>query len=181
MLVPQLRISFSVLQLATCGSVVVCFLDESLAMTLRNCRDILAELASIGHLPLPTDGTPTSSQPFTLYPRYDGRLPSVKDASHMSPGLYQSVGRHQPSFTGGAGGDSGTSPMELSPFAPKPTSETWFPPDDPYAEMSTDPAQASRELGEMMSLIDSDTISMWTNTPLGVECVSLAFLVLDGR
>ncbi|KAJ7926737.1 fungal-specific transcription factor domain-containing protein [Mycena leptocephala] len=131
--------------------------------------DILAELASIGHLSLPTNGIPTSSQPFTLYPRYDGRLPSVKDASHMSPGLYQSVGRHQPSFTGGAGGDSGTSPMEPSPFAPKPTSETWFPPDDPYAEMSTDPSQASRELGEMMSLIDSDTISMWTNTPLGVE------------
>jgi hypothetical protein len=69
--------------------------------------------------------------------------------------------------------------MEPSPFAPTPAPET-FPPDDPYAEMSTDSAQASRELG-MMSLIDSDTITMWTNTPLGVECVSLAFLVLDGR
>ncbi|KAJ7842884.1 hypothetical protein B0H13DRAFT_2413244 [Mycena leptocephala] len=107
--------------------------------------DILAELASISQLPLPTNGTP--------------------DASHMFPGLYQPDDRHPSVHTSGAG----TSPMDPSPFAPTPASETWFPPDDPYAEMSTDPARASCELGEMMSLIDSDTISMWTNTPVGIE------------
>jgi hypothetical protein len=139
-------------------------------MTLRNRRDILAELAAVGQLPL---STPASSQ---LLTRYDGTLSSAKDASHMSPSLYQTVNRHPSSFTGGAGSDSGTSPMEPSPFAPTPASETWFPPDASYAEMSTDPAQASRELGEMLNLIDSDTISMWANAPVGVQCVSLAFL-----
>ncbi|KAJ7232266.1 hypothetical protein C8J57DRAFT_1533191 [Mycena rebaudengoi] len=107
--------------------------------------DILAELASIGQLPPPTNGTP--------------------DASHMFPGVYQPDDRHPSAYTSGAG----TSPMDPSPFAPTPASETWFLPDDPYAEMSTDPARESCELGEMMSLIDSDTISMWTNTPIGVE------------
>jgi hypothetical protein len=37
--------------------------------------------------------------------------------------------------------------------------------------MYTDPAQASRELGDMMNLIDNDTIAMWTNAPMGLECV----------
>ncbi|KAJ7840105.1 hypothetical protein B0H14DRAFT_3696877 [Mycena olivaceomarginata] len=110
---------------------------------------ILAELASIGQLPLPTNGTP--------------------DASHMFPGVYQPDDRHPSADISGAGNNSGTLPMDPSPFAPTPASETWFPPDDPYADISTDPAQASRELEEMMSLIDSDTISMWTNTPVGVE------------
>ncbi|KAJ7911379.1 fungal-specific transcription factor domain-containing protein [Mycena leptocephala] len=156
-------ISFSALQLAKCGIVVVCLSYVSLAMTLRNRRDILAELAAVGQLPL---STPASSQ---LLTRYDGTLSSAKDASHMSPSLYQTVNRHPSSFTGGAGSDSGTSPMEPSPFAPTPASETWFPPDASYAEMSTDPAQASRELGEMLNLIDSDTISMWANAPVGVQ------------
>ncbi|KAJ7820486.1 hypothetical protein B0H13DRAFT_1921219 [Mycena leptocephala] len=90
-------------------------------------RDILAELASIGQLPLPTNGTP--------------------DASHMFPGVCQPDDRHPSAYTSGAGNNSGTLPMDPSPFAPTPASETWFPPDDPYAEMSTDPAQASRGLG----------------------------------
>jgi hypothetical protein len=61
--------------------------------------------------------------------------------------------------------------MEPSAFAPTPTPETWFPPQDPFAEPYTDPAQASRELGDMMNLIDSDTIAMWTNAPMGLEYV----------
>ncbi|KAJ6477811.1 hypothetical protein C8R47DRAFT_1219717 [Mycena vitilis] len=30
-----------------------------------------------------------------------------------------------------------------------------------------DPTQASRELADMMNLIDNDTMAMWTNAPMG--------------
>ncbi|KAJ7923815.1 fungal-specific transcription factor domain-containing protein [Mycena leptocephala] len=142
-----------------CGLFVICILgndaEESQGYSRRTCRR------------RPTAALNARSS--QLLTRYDGALSSAKDASHMSPSLYQTVNRHPSSFTGGAGSDSGTSPMEPSPFAPTPASETWFPPDASYAEMSTDPAQASRELGEMLNLIDSDTISMWANAPVGVQ------------
>ncbi|KAJ7175176.1 fungal-specific transcription factor domain-containing protein [Mycena crocata] len=51
--------------------------------------------------------------------------------------------------------------MEQSAFAPTP--------EDLLAGMHTDPAQASRELNEMMGMIDSDLLSMWTNAPSGFE------------
>ncbi|KAJ6480449.1 hypothetical protein C8R45DRAFT_353387 [Mycena sanguinolenta] len=76
------------------------------------------------------------------------------------------------SFAGQIGVKSGTfgpAPMEPSAFAPPPPPETWFPPQDPFTELYTDPSQASRELGDMMNLIDSDTIAMWTNAPMGLE------------
>ncbi|KAJ7495520.1 fungal-specific transcription factor domain-containing protein [Mycena latifolia] len=67
-------------------------------------------------------------------------------------------------------GALGRAPMEPSAFAPQPQPDTWLPSEDPFAPgMTPDPAQASRELDDMMSLIDSDTIAMWTNAPTGVE------------
>ncbi|KAJ7905864.1 fungal-specific transcription factor domain-containing protein [Mycena leptocephala] len=179
--------------------------------------DILAELASVGQLPLPnasppaktisavpSPGNPDGASPAAVcpplnqgarYPRCGVTPLSTEDSARISlgtRGLRQTFDRpihdaqfrapynahgHAPpptSFAGGIGSDAGTfgpTPMEPSAFAPAPAPETWFPPDDPYAsgEMYTDPAQASRELGDMMNLIDNDTIAMWTNAPMGLE------------
>ncbi|KAJ7926992.1 hypothetical protein B0H13DRAFT_1861756 [Mycena leptocephala] len=146
--------------------------------------DILAELASVGQLPLPMNGMPASSQPVTpdgFYPRSDDTPLSVQDTSRDIDQTFDFPIHHtqlrasyahmqQPSwsFPSGVAG-SGTASAEPSMFVPMASPGTWFPHDDPYAEMSTDPAQASRELGEIMNLIDSDTISMWTNAPVGLE------------
>ncbi|KAJ7712117.1 hypothetical protein B0H14DRAFT_3019542, partial [Mycena olivaceomarginata] len=59
--------------------------------------------------------------------------------------------------------------MEPSAFAPTPPPDTWFPPEDPYVGVNYDLPQASRELDDMMGLIDNDTIAMWTNAPTGFE------------
>ncbi|KAJ6522874.1 fungal-specific transcription factor domain-containing protein [Mycena capillaripes] len=175
--------------------------------------DIIAELASVGQLPLPnwngsspagTDshihqpsavngtGAPESCPPLRrgVYPRCGVTPMSPEDTSRIlqgARGLRQTFDRpvHDPqfrapyapmpqpsSFAGGVGVDAGTfgpSPMEPSAFAPTPAPETWFPAEDPYAQYTTDPTQASHELGDMMHLIDSDTISMWTNAPMGLE------------
>ncbi|KAJ6587582.1 fungal-specific transcription factor domain-containing protein [Mycena vulgaris] len=80
--------------------------------------------------------------------------------------------QHNGSFAGvvgtsaGGGGSLGVTPMEPSAFAPAPPPDTWFPPEDPFAGMTGEPSQ---ELEEMMSLIDNDTIAMWTNAPTGIE------------
>ncbi|KAK7052653.1 Zn(2)-C6 fungal-type domain-containing protein [Favolaschia claudopus] len=76
------------------------------------------------------------------------------------------------SFAGGLGvqpGTLGPTPMAPSAFAPTPAPEDWFPAHDPFPEAYPDPAQASRELGDMMNLIDNDTIAMWTNAPMSLE------------
>ncbi|KAJ7830660.1 fungal-specific transcription factor domain-containing protein [Mycena olivaceomarginata] len=170
--------------------------------------DILAELASVGQLPLPngaqngggqhnggqnnggpprTDGHHQHGAPCagedptlpplrgsnTIYPRC-GHTPLDEESNARillgSRGLRQTFDPPHPRPPiGSATGTLGPAPMEPSAFAPTPAPETWFPPQDPFAEPYTDPAQASRELGDMMNLIDSDTIAMWTNAPMGLE------------
>lgn len=74
------------------------------------------------------------------------------------------------SFAGGIGSRGvgfGAAPMEPSAFAPPPPSDTWYPPEDPFATFGGTPGRS--ELDEMMNLIDSDTIAMWTNAPTGFE------------
>ncbi|KAF7368513.1 Zn(2)-C6 fungal-type domain-containing protein [Mycena venus] len=174
--------------------------------------DILAELASVGQLPLPNAQTNGSAYtgateyqqqngtgaPPTLPPLRGARYPRCghtpeggmdQEATQRillgSRGLRQTFDRpiydaqfrapyapvvQASSFAGDIGGGPGTfgsAAMEPSAFAPAPAPETWFPPQDPFEY--TDPAQASRELGDMMNLIDSDTIAMWTNAPMGLE------------
>ncbi|KAF8180962.1 fungal-specific transcription factor domain-containing protein [Mycena galopus ATCC 62051] len=153
-------------------------------------RDILAELASVGRLPLPDPnilgmvGTDYDdhqqaiasnvhrTQPgATLLPvppnaRYSSMPPEVTDRILLGArDLQQTFDRpiHDPqlrapyaqsqhtSFSGAiasASGVLGASLMEPSAFAPTP------PPD-------------TRELDDMMGLIDNDTIAMWTNAPTG--------------
>ncbi|KAJ7141767.1 fungal-specific transcription factor domain-containing protein [Mycena crocata] len=172
--------------------------------------DILAELASVGQLPLPNYGNPAMVNeyvyqqdqimaaqiehtapplpPGTRYPRCQTEPLSPEIAGRImlgSRGLRQTFDRPigDPQFRApytpvpvasfaGLGGNPGTlgpAPMEPSAFAPTPAADEWFPPEDPFADIRADPAQASRELDGMMSLIDSDTIAMWTNAPMGYE------------
>ncbi|KAJ7758388.1 fungal-specific transcription factor domain-containing protein [Mycena metata] len=163
--------------------------------------DILAELASVGQLPLPYLKTPGSTETKTedhrkgkraatgdRYSTYHVAIPEDNARILLgSRGLHQAFDRPihdsqfqtpyapmpQPaSFAGGIRGASGTfgpGPMEPSAFAPAPAPETLSPPEDPFAMIHADPAQASRELGEMMHLIDRDTIAMWTSAPNGYE------------
>ncbi|KAJ7757934.1 hypothetical protein B0H16DRAFT_657036 [Mycena metata] len=113
-------------------------------------RDILAELASVGGLPLPSSSSP--------------QAPSPSGRAHASPdSAYTSIPHPQappvnPNFS-----KSGMyTPMEASMFAQAPIQEPSSPSDD-----FIDPAEVSRELGEMMNLLDNDTIAMWANAPVG--------------
>ncbi|KAF8176911.1 fungal-specific transcription factor domain-containing protein [Mycena galopus ATCC 62051] len=171
--------------------------------------DILAELASVGRLPLPDPnmlgmvGTEYDAhqqaiasnvhrtQPGATLPpvppnaRYSSMPPEVTDRILLGArDLQQTFDRpiHDPqlrapytqsqhtSFSGAiasASGVLGALPMEPSAFAPTPPPDTWFPPEDPYVGVNCDLPQASRELDDMMGLIDNDTIAMWTNAPTG--------------
>jgi hypothetical protein len=97
------------------------------------------------------------------------------DRPIRDPRLHAPYAQSQPtSFSGAivsAGGALGAAPMEPSAFAPTPPPDTWFPPEDPYVGVNCDLPQASRELDDMMGLIDNDTIVMWANAPTGFECV----------
>ncbi|KAJ7087974.1 fungal-specific transcription factor domain-containing protein [Mycena belliarum] len=90
----------------------------------------------------------------------------MHDAQFRAP--YAPAGLAPQSFAGVLGGPVfGTAAMEPSAFAPPPPPDAWpVPAADSYAVAD---AAASRELDDMMSLIDSDTIAMWTNAPMGVE------------
>ncbi|KAJ7673799.1 fungal-specific transcription factor domain-containing protein [Mycena polygramma] len=143
--------------------------------------DVLAELASVGRLPLPN----APSKRTGSEQQSDIGSTSTVNTSQGSRNPHEAFGRpiHDPRFrapyvtmpqaaslAGAIGGDYetfGRAAMAPSTFAPTPAPETWFPADDPYAQM--DPAQASRELADMMNLIDNDTIAMWTNAPMGME------------
>jgi hypothetical protein len=119
-------------------------------------------------------GLPTYTADLGRLPVYTQYAPNAASVSTSDSSSNSSWYPQQPSFAGSVGVDSGAlgpAPMEPSAFAPAPGGETWFPFNDPHADMDFDPAQASRELGEMMNLIDSDTIAMWTNAPVGFECV----------
>ncbi|KAJ7143999.1 fungal-specific transcription factor domain-containing protein [Mycena epipterygia] len=161
--------------------------------------DILAELASVGQLPLPNyaaaANTPTAP-PLPRgqhYPRcHVEPMPPEAQARILlgSRGLRQTFEHPihdvqfrapyapvpQGSFAGGVGGGPGTfgpEPMAPSTFAPAPAPDAWFPPEDPFAGMNGGSGDADgaqgHELDSMMRLIDSDTIAMWTNAPTGFE------------
>ncbi|KAJ6467063.1 fungal-specific transcription factor domain-containing protein [Mycena vitilis] len=143
--------------------------------------DILAELASVGQLPLP-DAALTcggSEDNKSIGPREDapGLRPSggSREAFNRTIDNLQLRALCEPtpqpsSFVGALGDDTGRlgpTPLEPSAFAPTTTPEPWLAAEDPYAQI--DPAQASRELGDMMDFIDNDTIAMWSNAPMGLE------------
>ncbi|KAF7372556.1 Zn(2)-C6 fungal-type domain-containing protein [Mycena venus] len=175
--------------------------------------DILAELASVGRLPIPdpnmlgvvstdyddhqqaipsnvhrpqTGATLPPVPPDARYPSMPPEVtdcilldarglrqtfdPPIHDQQLRAP--YACAQSRNTSFSGvvaSAGGVLGVAPMEPSAFASTPPPDTWFPPEDPYVGVNCDLAEASRELDDMMGLIDNDTIAMWTNAPTGFE------------
>ncbi|KAJ7657176.1 fungal-specific transcription factor domain-containing protein [Mycena polygramma] len=142
--------------------------------------DILAELASVGQLPLPdaslnsdsnhhsgtavTQHTPRNSQStFASRQAFDCTIDDLQFRA-----LYEPTPQPSP-FSAAIPGNSGSLAPDPSAFAQTSGPEPWLASEDPYAQI--DPAQASRELGDMMNLIDNynDTIAMWTNAPIGLE------------
>jgi hypothetical protein len=133
-------------------------------------RDILYELASVGQLPLPKPAAPLPNESDHDFVE----SPSSQATAH----IHLSASNAATSFAGGddssVGAGSGATAMDPSALLAHWPDE-WFTPADPYAGVDgyggVDPAQACRELDEMMSLIDSDTMAMWTNAPTGIEYV----------
>ncbi|KAF7312879.1 Zn(2)-C6 fungal-type domain-containing protein [Mycena kentingensis (nom. inval.)] len=183
--------------------------------------DILAELASVGQLPLPhgqvdpkADGMPNGhtharyssypvkSEPEAIRTTFD-RVPTTTAAAaaRASPTQYAHPQAQHPPFYGSFAGavgmgngppTFGPSPMEPSAFAPAPAPETWDPPPDPFAGMpqscgggassapvGDQPMQAAGYApqtqaqamggGDMLNLIDQETIAMWASAPIGLE------------
>ncbi|KAJ6460652.1 fungal-specific transcription factor domain-containing protein [Mycena vitilis] len=142
--------------------------------------DILAELASVGDLPLPGMHSPATedTQPNTQASRVSHQEfdRTIEEPQLRAFELYEPPPLHaHSSFASDSGsssfvGDSvssGPMPMGLSVFTPTYASETFPHPEASYGEIY--PAQASRELGDMMDFIDNDTIAMWANAPTGLQ------------
>ncbi|KAJ7657154.1 fungal-specific transcription factor domain-containing protein [Mycena polygramma] len=154
---------------------------ESRWQTAGTLWDILAELASVGQLPLPDvplKGVGAEDND-TISPTEDA--PSIQASRGSRQAFNRTIDNLQlralceptpqpSSFVGALGDDTGSlgpMPLEPSAFAPTAAPEPWLASEDPYAQI--DPAQASRELGDMMDFIDNDTIAMWSNAPMGLE------------
>ncbi|KAF7335611.1 Zn(2)-C6 fungal-type domain-containing protein [Mycena venus] len=130
--------------------------------------DILAELASVGQLPLPNPRLSHNAVAGTedQQSKSDAPIPTLQYPTYDLPVQEPYAPAVKPSFTGGGNGALGPSAferMEPSAFAATPASDsrTWFPPD-----MNTNPAQTNYD---QRGVIDSDTIAMWTNAPMGLE------------
>ncbi|KAJ7627737.1 fungal-specific transcription factor domain-containing protein [Mycena polygramma] len=134
--------------------------------------DILAELASVGHLPPPNIHPPATedTQPGSQISRVSRKEFDRTIDEPQPRALYEPTPK--PSSVADDYGPSGSTPMApsvLTPtyLTPTYTSETFPHPEAPYGQM--DPAQASRELGDMMGSIDNHAIAMWTTAPTGLE------------
>ncbi|KAJ7734158.1 fungal-specific transcription factor domain-containing protein [Mycena maculata] len=152
-------------------------------------RDILSELASVGQLPLQDPNTLAMAgtghrhhqQSTAGNANQELRVlfssSSVQRSSDggISDSQFRAPYMHLPqvSFATGTGAAgmraSEVTPMEPSALVPNPLPNTWLTSADPFASMTTDPTQATRELADLTSLIDSDAIAIWTNVPNGFE------------
>ncbi|KAJ7278920.1 fungal-specific transcription factor domain-containing protein [Mycena rebaudengoi] len=143
--------------------------------------DILSELASVGQLPLAGQSTQAADpgkRPRAPHPRcsaepipegiaFSSRGPNQTSLESTISDLHYAPSPQ--SFSGQIGDeDVGFGASSMAPmFAPPPPSEAWFAPEDPFA--SHGGAPGGSVVDEMMSLIDRDTIAMWTNAPTGIE------------
>ncbi|KAJ7878182.1 hypothetical protein B0H14DRAFT_3435749 [Mycena olivaceomarginata] len=126
--------------------------------------DILWELASVGQLPLvnPTSNPmPPRSQNHPSADKFDRPIHGAQFRVPYTPAPQASV-------AGGVGegrGSFGPSPMAPSTFAPAPPPDAWFPPEDTFPGTQRN----GEAMDDMVRLIDSDTIAMWTNAPTGFQ------------
>ncbi|KAJ7169255.1 fungal-specific transcription factor domain-containing protein [Mycena crocata] len=112
----------------------------------------------------PLSESPSHSMPDPCVSHYSSHDDPVYDTQYTSP--YAS---RMPSFSDNIGDPRSIGPTPMAPdvFVSSPQPSQWFPHED--LRMDADPAQASRELGNMMSAIDSDILAMWTNAPTGFQ------------
>lgn len=143
-------------------------------------RDVLAELISVGQLPLPNIPAPTKSD---WDYHQDTMNRSVKPAGSSSDTSslffdsfefpnhptqfhtpYPTGQSSLPGWVGMEPGIPNSSPFAPTAFAPRP---------DIPADAYTDPALASRQLGTMMTSLgrNTNTTAVWTNAPTGIQCV----------
>ncbi|KAJ7158980.1 fungal-specific transcription factor domain-containing protein [Mycena crocata] len=131
-------------------------------------RDILAELSSVGQLPLPPEHGPLG--PGVHQVDTAGNANSGAQSTGWAESLALSaedVSRmmHNPGTFGGA-------PMEPSIFAPKPAPTHRAQPTDTYVSrhstLAAHPTTAE-SLEYTPSMIDSDTLALWTNAPTGLK------------
>ncbi|KAJ7079209.1 hypothetical protein C8R43DRAFT_350588 [Mycena crocata] len=132
--------------------------------------DVLAELASAGQLPLPSQAqTDATSRSSTLPIPPDQHKPSVyMSGSHSfqktfepptDTALFESYGPGPSSFNSQLSNPSTFRPASAEPsnLGPQPALG------NPFSEIYPHPAQASHELDSMLNLIDSDMIAVWAN------------------
>ncbi|KAJ6504939.1 hypothetical protein DFH09DRAFT_1335141 [Mycena vulgaris] len=136
--------------------------------------DILYELRSHGHVPLPN----LSASRMVGHDHRDHHQGVARNQESVLPedtsrGMQQTFdsifcapkNQLAPSHTGSS---AGLFAMDPSVFTLKNTPDQWLPQADLFTGIHGDPVQASLELDELMNLIDSNTLAMW-NAPTGVE------------
>ncbi|KAJ7617321.1 hypothetical protein FB45DRAFT_1034612 [Roridomyces roridus] len=119
-------------------------------------------------------------------PGGEAQQPQFSNSAAVQPAAL-SIPQTAASFAGGVGGGFplGNLPagsLEPSAFAPQPAGP-WLdqePASSSY-NIPPDPSQASRELGDMMSFIDSDTMAMWTTAPMGLETSPIPYGGLQSK
>ncbi|KAJ7254991.1 fungal-specific transcription factor domain-containing protein [Mycena haematopus] len=133
-------------------------LCESRWQTAGMYWDVLAELGSVGQLPPPTVAVPpvVSSAGAHAASLVQSDSPPANYPWSVTPGLHQTSGLPiLPAQFPAPYSD----PFASMSLAPPPGVLL---PEDPVADIYTDPTQASRELADMM---DGDALAMWTNVP----------------
>ncbi|KAJ7813924.1 fungal-specific transcription factor domain-containing protein [Mycena olivaceomarginata] len=157
--------------------------------------DILAELASVAQLPLPNVNTPaqpdwhdqlnavyrsgaatstdvpTDDSPLAdaiSFDSYDPNHQTFDNLPDYPVPLYAPYAPEPSSlFASGVGAASRIFDSSYSSFTPAPVAVR---PEDLLVDNTyTDPTQASRELAAMMSSIDNDAMSVWTNAPTSLR------------
>ncbi|KAJ7813925.1 fungal-specific transcription factor domain-containing protein [Mycena olivaceomarginata] len=141
--------------------------------------DVLAELISVGQLPLPNIPAPTKSDWDYHQDTMNRSVKPAVSSSDTSSLFFDSfefpnhptqfhipypTGQSSlPGWVGMEPGIPNSSPFAPTAFAPRP---------DIPADAYTDPALASRELGTMMTSLGRDTnttTAVWTNAPTGIQ------------
>ncbi|KAJ7264506.1 hypothetical protein B0H12DRAFT_229682 [Mycena haematopus] len=136
--------------------------------------DVLAEVVSVGQLPLQENPTPTQLNWGSVINHTEERATGLVRDGSPSPGHRRTselpihaLQFHPTSLiTGGVGTYAqmvNSVPFAPTSFAPTPVTVR---PENILSDIYPDPTQASRELADMM---DSDAMAMWTSVPMGLS------------
>ncbi|KAF8180539.1 fungal-specific transcription factor domain-containing protein [Mycena galopus ATCC 62051] len=147
--------------------------------------DVLAELAAVGQLPLPKVVTPTEFNSQSIIKQSgehttglcsgpsvsadDGwgfllSSPSLRQTSDLSIPSAQFPAPYPATGSLFSEGVVTYPPFTQTSFTPPPAAVR---PEDMFADIYTDPTQASNDLANMMNMMDDDVAGVWTNVPRG--------------